>query len=203
MKLNSSTVVTGNKVVLVPYLRHHVDTYHMWMTDPFLLEMTASEPLSMDDEYEMQASWAIDETKLTFIVLSKLLERDNGSPPVETTNYGRMIGDVNLYFTDFEDPFGKPEIECMIAEPTMRRRGLGLEALKLIMQYASQHIPTIHTFVAKISLKNDASRTLFTQKLGFVEVSVSEVFGEVTMEKKVAAADYAELPPISITSYDA
>jgi hypothetical protein len=30
--------------------------------DPALLEATASEPLSIEEEYEMQASWAEDET---------------------------------------------------------------------------------------------------------------------------------------------
>ncbi|KAJ3382563.1 N-acetyltransferase 9 [Chytriomyces hyalinus] len=197
MKINSNTVLTGSSVSLVPYLAHHVETYHTWMTDPFLLEMTASEPLSLKEEYEMQQSWAIDESKMTFIVLSKLLQSDNNSnnksppPPQEQQLLGRMVGDVNLYFTDFEDAMGRPEIEVMIAEPSVRRKGLGLEALQLIMQYAVERVPSIHTFVAKVSLKNDASRALFTKKLGFVEVSVSQVFGEVTLEKKVEKSDFA------------
>ncbi|KAI8829353.1 N-acetyltransferase 9-like protein [Chytriomyces cf. hyalinus JEL632] len=192
MKINSNTVLTGSSVSLVPYLPHHVETYHTWMTDPFLLEMTASEPLSLKEEYEMQQSWAIDESKMTFIILSKLLQSDNNKspPPQEQQLLGRMVGDVNLYFTDFEDAMGRPEIEVMIAEPSVRRKGLGLEALQLIMQYAVERVPSIHTFVAKVSLKNDASRALFTKKLGFVEVSVSQVFGEVTLEKKVEKSEF-------------
>ncbi|KAI8828888.1 hypothetical protein BJ741DRAFT_669886 [Chytriomyces cf. hyalinus JEL632] len=148
--------------------------------------MTASKPLSLQEEYEMQQSWAIDESKMTFIILSKLLQSDYKSvPPQEQQLLGRMVGDVNLYFTDFEDALGRPEIEVMIAEPSVRRKGLGLEALQLIMQYAVEKVPSIHSFVAKVSLKNDASRALFTKRLGFVEVSVSQVFGEVTLEKRL------------------
>ncbi|ORY48502.1 N-acetyltransferase 9-like protein [Rhizoclosmatium globosum] len=190
MKVNSNHIVYGKTVVLVPYKTHHVDTYHKWMMDPFLLEMTASEPLSIEEEHEMQQSWAVDETKLTFIVLSKDMDgKLNGSPAAEAA-LGGMIGDVNLYFTDFEDPIGKPEIEVMIAEPSMRRKGAGLEALQLIMQYAMQNVPGIHTFVSKISLKNEPSRTLFTQKLGYKEVKIVEAFEEVTLERAVSAAEF-------------
>ncbi|KAJ3029141.1 UNVERIFIED_CONTAM: hypothetical protein HDU68_012910 [Siphonaria sp. JEL0065] len=164
--------------------------------------MTASEPLSLQEEHDMQKSWAIDETKLTFIVLSLNMDGSlNGSPASEVQILkAGMVGDVNLYFTDFEDPLGKPEIEVMIAESAVRRKGVGLEALKLIMKYAMQNVPGIHTFVAKISLKNEASRTLFTQKLGFKEVKIVEAFEEVTLERAVTAAEFSG--PLNIQEYD-
>jgi len=31
------------------------------MQDPYVLEMTASEPLSIEEEYDMQKSWQSDE----------------------------------------------------------------------------------------------------------------------------------------------
>lgn len=66
--------------------------------DPWLQEMTASEPLSMEEEYEMQKSWLEDQKKLTFIVCDASVKgaRD-GSPE-------SMVGDVNLFFNVHDEP---------------------------------------------------------------------------------------------------
>lgn len=52
--------VEGEKVILVPYMREHVPKYHEWMQDPLLLQATGSEPLTLEQEYEMQLSWTQD-----------------------------------------------------------------------------------------------------------------------------------------------
>lgn len=54
MRANENTCLVGNRVFLVPYKKAHVAKYHDWMKSPELLETTASEPLSIEEEYEMQ-----------------------------------------------------------------------------------------------------------------------------------------------------
>jgi hypothetical protein len=56
MKANQDTIITGKSVLLIPYKKEHVLTYHGWMQDPFLQETTASEPLSLEEEYKMQVN---------------------------------------------------------------------------------------------------------------------------------------------------
>ena len=164
MRINWETQLAGACVVLVPYCRKHVATYHDWMKDPYLLEMTASEPLALDEEYAMQKSWREDDKKLTFIVLEK--------------NERRMAGDVNLFFNVHDDPKAA-EIEIMIAEPAYRRKGLAQEALYIMMAYAKQKLGT-ETFIAKIGDANEPSLNLFA-KIGFNKESWCEAFKETTL----------------------
>lgn len=64
--------VEGGKVILVPYTAAHVPKYHEWMRDPALLQATGSEPLSLDEEYQMQHSWTVDPlSTLTSISFSR------------------------------------------------------------------------------------------------------------------------------------
>lgn len=55
----------GKRVVLVPYMADHVPRYHHWMQDSALLQATGSEPLSLEQEYEMQISWTQDPNSIT------------------------------------------------------------------------------------------------------------------------------------------
>lgn len=65
--------LVGKKVILVPYMKDHVPKYHHWMQDPALLQATASEPLTLEQEYDMQLSWTQDPFSRWSLSLSKYL----------------------------------------------------------------------------------------------------------------------------------
>lgn len=179
MKINENCSIFGKNVILVPYKTHHVLRYHEWMKSKELQELTASEPLSLDQEYEMQKSWHQDENKLTFIIMD--LEKWRNSCVSEEDC---MCGDVNLFFNDTEDKL-IAEIEIMVAEESCRGKGLGSEAIYLMIKYGVDNLG-LKKITAKIGMKNSKSLHLFG-KLGFKEVSRSEVFNEVTLELPVTA----------------
>ncbi|KAI9022180.1 GNAT domain-containing protein [Phycomyces nitens] len=191
MKNNENLVLIGQRTVLVPYKKEHVLQYHEWMKSPFLQEMTASEPLSLEEEYEMQQSWHVDNEKCTFILLA--LPKTSPLTLCEMSvddikKNAVMIGDVNIFLNDPDDDQTFGEIEIMIAEDAYRRTGRGLEALKMMMGYAIVDLG-LKTFHAKISLTNQPSIDLFTQKLGFYQVSLSTVFQETTLEWSTNTVD--------------
>ncbi|OAX83397.1 hypothetical protein ACJ72_02239 [Emergomyces africanus] len=74
MLINEKTAISSSRVLLVPYSKHHVPRYHEWMKDPELQQATASERLTLEEEYAMQTSWRTDADKLTFIICLPLHE---------------------------------------------------------------------------------------------------------------------------------
>jgi RimJ/RimL family protein N-acetyltransferase len=179
MLLNSNTVLCGQKVNLVPYQKEHVLRYHEWMQSAELQKLTASEPLTLEEEYEMQNSWRNDPKKCTFIVCT--IQNQSSIDTIEgLKEFGGMVGDVNLYFNDHENEHAA-EIEIMIAEPEFRSSGFGKEAVTMMMWYAYNYL-NVNSLTAKISIDNVPSINLF-KKLGFQQVSVSEIFGEITMNR--------------------
>ncbi|ETS63394.1 hypothetical protein PaG_01675 [Moesziomyces aphidis] len=158
MRINRNAVLVGRRSVLVPYRKQHVPRYHEWMKDPLIQEQTASEPLSLEQEYEMQQSWAVDEDKLTFIILARPDTGSNGNEDKDTIDLlpnCTMVGDVNIFLNarheyDDEDeeqarkdsssqPADIYDAECeiMIAEHGYRRKGIAREALKMMFEYVT------------------------------------------------------------------
>ncbi|KAH0605112.1 uncharacterized protein H6S33_005094 [Morchella sextelata] len=197
MRFNATTALVSSKVLLVPYEPHHVKTYSAWMEDEDIREATASERLTLIEEYEMQRKWREDADKLTFIVC--LPPATPGSPVDDSP--ARMIGDVNLflYLEDSEtevDASGEArqvavgEIEIMVAEKAHRGRGLGRGALLLFLAYVLVHqgeimeqwgqpgVGVLEALRVKIGSGNERSLKLF-ESVGFVKKSeVESYFGE-------------------------
>ncbi|KAI1117166.1 acetyltransferase domain-containing protein [Nemania sp. NC0429] len=109
----AKTAVSTPRILLVPYDAHHVERYHEWMQDEALREATASDLLTLDEEYENQQSWRTAHDKLTFIVCRAVVD-DAGASADPETDPGpvyagqddastRMVGDVNLFLTPCDD----------------------------------------------------------------------------------------------------
>merc|ERR1712093_645230 len=82
MLINKNTAISTSSILLVPYEASHVPTYHEWMKDEQIQAETASEPLTLEEEYAMQRSWRTDADKLTFIACLPLsLPPTSSSPP--------------------------------------------------------------------------------------------------------------------------
>lgn len=178
------------------------------MQSPELQALTASEPLSLDEEYAMQASWREDGDKLTFIICLAPEEGVEG----RKDEVERMVGDVNLFICDDDDDDEDDEqegssavigeLEIMLASPSHRGRGYAKTALLAFMWYISTCLPTILVEYAtaqsgenkkdkkkrwlkylrvKIDKKNVRSLQLF-EGLGFVRTSAeANYFGEVEL----------------------
>ncbi|XP_076325374.1 microtubule-associated Nat9 isoform X4 [Tachypleus tridentatus] len=145
MKVNENISLWGSRVILVPYKIYHVVKYHQWMKDQKLQELTASEPLTLEQEYEMQQSWLEDDDKCTFIVLDK------------------------------KDMEQKSEVE-----EHKRGQGKGKEALLFMLRYGVEQLQ-VTSFIAKVKMKNLPSKNMF-EKIGFKEVSQSDIFEELTLQ---------------------
>ena len=96
-------------------------------------------------------------------------------------------------------------------EPEHRRKGLGKEALKLLMHYAcNTQTPSElavkyalpfpkDAFVAKVGLSNAPSRALFEQ-LRFTEIGRSEIWKEAELRPIVGQQPISQ-PPLAILTW--
>lgn len=132
-----------------------------WMKDPYLQAMTASEPLTIEEEYEMQETWLNDPHKCTFLirkvaVAADAITQDEAVPQPPSSE---LIGDINMFMHDSDDR-SIAEIEVMIAVPAYWRKGYGHLALCMMMRYGVECL-NITKFFAKISETNFSSIILF------------------------------------------
>ncbi|XP_022214757.2 N-acetyltransferase 9-like protein [Drosophila obscura] len=178
MHLNENIKLLGKKIVLVPYEARHVPKYHDWMSNETLRQLTASEQLTLSEEYLMQQSWRKDSDKLTFIILdADIYAQDNDE-------LAAMVGDTNLFLRhDPDSNQSVAEAEIMIAEPQARGKGYGREVMLLMLKYAQSQLE-LNKFEVKIDMDNAVSVRLF-ESFQFVETGRVEVFHEVTMQREI------------------
>ncbi|OLN86846.1 N-acetyltransferase 9-like protein [Colletotrichum chlorophyti] len=207
MRLNEHTAIATPWVTLVPYEARHVERYHEWMSDPDIQEATASEPLTLEEEYENQQSWRTSHDKLTFIIC----QPRSPAPGSNTDRIqagdvdapARMIGDINffLYPNDDEDEDDGSyvgEVDVMIAAKEHRGKGVGFAAVTTLLTYVSrnrdrilgeyvagegksaENPPVLKGLMVKIKQDNVASIALF-RRVGFEQKGDVNYFGEIQM----------------------
>lgn len=71
----------------------------------------------------------------------------------------------------------------MVADASVRCRGLASQALAGLLEFAGRHVPVnIASVVAMVQLDNRASLRLFRDRFGFVERARSSVFNQVSAQ---------------------
>lgn len=215
-------IVKGEKVILVPYLLNYIEKYHEWMQDPEILDLTASEPLTLEEEIQNQRSWLLDPLKYTFLICEnndeieeflkkqenlngeindKQIEKDNslkfrkihGTNNSEFTKFLKNLQPCGDINLFFHEYMDEDECEIDVMIGNKNARGKGLAKESVIlMRKFGEHIYKKKRFVAKIKEKNETSIQLF-QKLKFQKIKIVKVFDEIHFEYKVEKEEQFEI----------
>ncbi|EFX03931.1 DNA polymerase subunit delta-2 [Grosmannia clavigera kw1407] len=154
MKVNETTAISTSRVLLVPYDSHHVPTYHDWMEDEAVRVATASDRLTLAEEYENQVEWRAAADKLTFVLCRPLGERDESSSGGVVAGVddvpSRMVGDINFFLHVWDDEDDNDEdhggtvvlysgeVDVMIARAEDRGQGFGRAAVTALLYFVLQ-----------------------------------------------------------------
>lgn len=109
---------------------------------------TASEPLSLEEEYKMQKSWISDRDKLTFIICTPIVSSHVMITKITAGMQDAqdlMLGDVNLFLSTSKQNSDHciGEMEIMIAATKDRGKGYGRAAILVFLYYIQSHLEEI------------------------------------------------------------
>jgi len=170
-----------------------------------LQKATASEPLTLDEEYAMQRSWRLDADKLTYIACTvpEGLKQKEGSVSVHLGDDSpdRMIGDVNLFLLQDEeaeedDAQNGPacvigEVEIMIARKDLQGNGYGRAVLLAFLWYVFMSLDRILKEYSRRNSVNAVGQT----SLRFLRVKIdAENTRSIRLFESVGFSKLSETP---------
>lgn len=178
-------------------------------------EATASDRLTLEEEYENQESWRASHDKLTFIICQPLTAANDRVSITEGDGdtEDKMIGDVNFFLYDDEDDEGccVGEVDIMIAGVQDRGKGIGRAVVSSFLHYIqrnldgvlveyktsrpseSAELPKLKQLMVKIKADNAPSIALF-KNIGFVQEGDINYFGEVKLVLRKFQEVFAAAP---------
>ncbi|ETS76679.1 hypothetical protein PFICI_12066 [Pestalotiopsis fici W106-1] len=211
-KCKTNQSMTQQKTSENEIQRAHCDFDTKGVARSAIREATASDRLSLEEEYENQISWRTSADKLTFIVCKPLSDGGHKVSAGVADANEHMVGDINLFLTPWEDDEEQDdeargsrqrlcvgEVDIMIAAPTDRGRGMGKAAVStflwfikknmgaILAEYASSledgGVLEIKELLVRINASNEGSKALF-KGLGFEQRGEVNYFGEIELVLK-------------------
>jgi diamine N-acetyltransferase len=165
--------IVGDRVALGPLDRRYLDDYHRWHNDPGLAATAAD--LSLPGTREEREAWyaraaaGTDPTVVRFTVF----DRQTGAP----------LGLCNLNRVNHHH--GTAELGIAIGDASVRGRGYGTEATRLLTRYAFERLG-LHNVMLRVYANNPAGIRAY-EKAGFRE------FGRRTGARRYLGQRYDEI----------